>query len=364
MPILLKIVFPIVLGALINYTPCSGGSPSRALNTQSATVSTFAGVAVGTSNTPPMFQGPTSVAVDGSGNVYVADTGNHVICMLTQDGVVTTLAGTAGQQGSVDGPGQSALFNGPNGIAVDALGNIFVADSGNSTIRKITSGGMVSTLAGTPGQLGSADGTGPAARFWWPFGVAVDGSGTVYVADTSNDSIRKITAGGVVSTLAITADMAGYANGPGTAAIFSRPNSLFSPHSIVIDSSGNLYVADSGNEIIRKITPNGLVSMVVGTGVRGCDDGPGSFATFYHPTSLALDGAGNLYVADPLNEVIRKITPADYVITIAGMPSQLGSTDGPVLAATFFHPSGVAVDGSGNIYVADTLNGTIRKITF
>ncbi|MGA2082747.1 MAG: NHL repeat-containing protein [Holophaga sp.] len=358
MRMLLKTVFPSVLWALICHAPCSSGSPSSALNLPSATVSTYAGIAVGTSNTPPMFQAPTSVAVDGSGNVYLADTGNHVIRKITQDGVVATLAGTPGQQGSADGPGQSALFNGPNGIAIDTLGNLYVADSGNSTIRKITPGGMVSTLAGTSGQLGSADGTGPDASFWWPFGVAVDGSGAVYVADTSNSSIRKITAGGVVSTFAGTADKAGSADGQGTAATFS------SPHSIVIDSSGNLFVADSGNNNIRRITPSGVVSTVAGTGVRGCDDGPGIVATFFNPAGLALDGAGNLYVADPLNEVIRKITPAAYVITIAGMPSQLGSTDGPVLAATFFHPSGVAVDGSGNIYVADTLNGTIRKITF
>lgn len=347
-----KAYSPLVLGAVALFMAGSG-TPADAAP---PVVSTFAGVPAGANDAPSSFQRPTSLAVDGAGNVYLADTGNQVIWKVTPAGVASALAGTPGQQGSADGPGSSALFNGPNGLAVDALGNLYVADSGNSTIRKITPAGVVSTLAGTAGQLGCADGAGPAASFWWPFGVAVDGSGTVYVSDTSNACIRKITPGGVVSTLAGAANQPGCVDAVGSAARFDCP------HAIAVDGLGNLYVADSLNNLIRKITPAGAVSTVAGTTYRGDNDGVG--ASFFDPTGLALDGSGNLYVADPLNETIRTITPQGIVSTLAGQARNPGNADGPAATATFFHPSGVAVDGAGNVYVADTLNGTIRKIAF
>ena len=179
------------------------------------------------------------MAVDGSGNVYVADSGNYTIRKITPAGVVSTLAGLAGSSGSADGTGSAARFYYPTGVAVDGSGNVYVADTGNYTIRKITPAGVVSTLAGLAGSTGSADGTGSAARFYYPYGVAVDGSGNVYVADTGNYTIRKITPAGVVSTLAGTAGSSGSADGTGSAARFNYPTG------VAVDGSGNVYVADS-----------------------------------------------------------------------------------------------------------------------
>src|ERR1700759_3083932 len=172
------------------------------------------------------FYGPFGVAGDNSGNVYVADSGNHTIRKVTAGGVVTTLAGTAGISGSVDGTGAAARFNGPSSVAGDSTGNIYIADSGNSTIRKATADGGVTTLAGTAGISGSVDDTGAAARFAFPSGVAADGAGNVYVADSGNSTIRKVTAGGVVTTLAGTAGISGSVDGTGAAARFESPSAV------------------------------------------------------------------------------------------------------------------------------------------
>jgi hypothetical protein len=189
------------------------------------------------------------VAVDVSGNIYVADTGNHAIRKITMPGrSLTTLAGTLGVPGSADGTGSAARFFNPGGIVVDGSGNAYVADTGNHTIRKITSAGVVTTLAGTAGSPGSADGTGSAARFYIPHDVAVDDSGNVYVADEGNDTIRMITPAGKVTTMAGMAGNPGHANGQGSVARFNQP------FGVAVDSSGNIYVADSGNDTIRSIT--------------------------------------------------------------------------------------------------------------
>ena len=186
-------------------------------------------------------------------------TRNDTIRKITPAGVVTTFAGTAGQSGSADGTGAAARFTNPEGTAVDGAGNVYVADTFNDTIRKITPAGVVTTLAGTAGQGGSADGTGAAARFAFPTGVAVDGAGNVYVADTDNDTIRKITPAGVVTTLAGTAGQSGSADGTGAAARFN------SPFGLAVDGAGNIYVADEDNDAIREITPAGVVSTLAGT---------------------------------------------------------------------------------------------------
>ena len=222
------------------------------------------------------FYFPNGVAVDSAGNVYVADTNNYTIRKITPSGVVSTLAGLAGSPGSADGTGSAARFNDPYGVAVDSAGNVYVADTGNNTIRKITPSGVVSTLAGLAGSIGSADGTGSAARFFQPYGVAVDSAGNVYVADTNNNTIRKITPSGVVSTLAGLAGSFGSADGTGSAARF------YYPEGVAVDSAGNVYVADTGNDTIRKITPSGVVSTLAGlAGSIGSADGTGSAARFY-----------------------------------------------------------------------------------
>ena len=334
---------------------------------QTVTVTTLVGSAgaVGSADgtgSAARFDMPNSVAVDGSGNVYVADCDNHTIRKITPDGLVTTLAGTPGSQGNADGTGGAAQFSFPRGIAVDGNGNVYVADTGNGTIRKITPAGVVTTLAGSAAaEPGSADGTGSAARFNWPCDVTVDASGNVYVADTGNRTIRKITPDGMVATLAGSAGMgnAGSDDGTGSAARFNYPNG------VAVDANGNVYVADTDNSTIRKITPAGVVTTLAGSaGATGSDDGTGSAARFNYPYSVAVDASGNVYVADTDNSTIRKITPAGVVTTLAGSAGATGSDDGTGSAARFNWPDGVAVDASGNVHVADTDNQTIRKITF
>ena len=320
------------------------------------TLAGAAGVAGSTDGTgaAARFDHPYGVAVDGNGNVYVADTMNHTIRKVTPAGVVSTFAGTAAVAGTTDGTGAAARFYGPQGVAVDGNGNVYVADTGNDTIRKVTPAAVVSTLAGSPRVPGSADGTGGAARFNFPASVAADGSGNVYVADTNNQTIRKVTPAAVVSTLAGTAGVLGDYDGTGAAASFTFPLG------VAVDGAGNVYVADSGNNTIRKVTPAGVVTTLAGRApIEGWRDGTGDGARFDSPLGVAADGSGNVYVADGMNHAIRKVTPAGVVSTLAG--SAPGSADGTGYAAQFNRPAGVAVDGSGNVYVADTLNNTIRK---
>ena len=299
------------------------------------------------------FYSPFGVAVDGSGNVYVADKWNNKIRKVSPSGVVSTLAGS-GSIGSSDGTGSAASFNQPTGVAVDGSGNVYVADIGNKLIRKVSPSGVVSTLAGS-GSYGSADGTGSAASFYDPTGVAIDGSGNVYVADQYNNNIRKVSPSGVVSTLAGSGSW-GSSDGTGSAASFT------SPTGVAVDGSGNVYVADAGNNKIRKVSPSGVVSSLAGSGSQGSSDGTGSAASFYHPSGVAVDGSGNVYVADADNNKIRKVSPSGVVSTLAGSGSS-GSTDGTGSSASFNGPCGVAVDGSGNVYVADHYNHKIRKVS-
>jgi DNA-binding beta-propeller fold protein YncE len=333
---------PYSFATLAGMTPDSGG---------------FGGDGTGSA---ARFYYPSGVAVDSAGNVYVADTSNHTIRKITPSRVVSTLAGLAGSLGSANGAGCAARFYNPSGVAVDSAGNVYVADEGNSTIRKITPSG-VSTFAGLAGTPGSADGTGSAARFNHPRDVAVDnGTGNVYVADSFNNTIRKITPSGVVTTFAGSASSPpGSANGTGSDARFHFPRG------VAVDSAGNVYVADTTNDTIRKITPSQVVTTFAGSaGMPGSDDGTGSAARFYHPREVAVDNStGNVYVGDSDNHTIRKITPSHVVTTFAGSPGMPGSHDGTGSAARFYFPLGVAVDNAGNVYVADRYNYTIRKIT-
>ena len=266
---------------------------------------------------------------------------------------VSTFAGS-GTDSETDGTGTAASFNNPRGLAVDVSGNVYVADYGNHKIRKITPSGVVSTFVGSVTQ-GSTDGIGTAASFNYPRGLAVDASGNVYVADTNNHKIRKITPSGVVSTF-VGSVTQGSTDGIGTAASFRYPNE------VAVDVSGNVYVADRNNHKIRKITSAGVVSTLAGYGTQGATDGTGTAASFNYPSGVTVDASGNVHVADTNNHKIRKITPAGVVSTLAGS-GDAGATDGTGTAASFFNPYGVTVDASGNVYVADKNNNKIRKIT-
>src|SRR5438034_200826 len=229
----------------------------------------------------------------------------------------TTLAGNAGY-GSADGTGNAARFFHPSSVAVDRSGNVYVADSSNHTIRKATPAGVVTTLAGLAGYGGSADGTGSTARFFSPYGVAVDSGDNVYVADTANHTIRKVTPAGEVMTLAGLAGSPGGADGTGSAARFTVP------YGVAVDGADNVYVGDTANATIRKVTPAGVVTTLAGlAGSFGSVDATGSAARFGFPSGVAADSAGNVYVADKSNHTIRKMTPAGAVTTLAGLAGSL-----------------------------------------
>lgn len=336
--------------------------------------STLAGFSsIGSSDGPgnvARFYAPRGVAVDANGNIYVGDAVNQTVRKITPNGMVSTLAGTAGvfsagvflnhpmTPADIDGAGPDAKFANPEGVAVDSTGTVYVTDKMVSVIRKITPAGVTTTWAGTPQAGGSVDGTGSTARFFIPGGLAIDTAGNIYVAEWVTHLIRKITPGGVVTTLAGLANASGSADGTGSEARF------FQPRYVTVDTAGNVYVGDTVNCTVRKITPAGVVTTLAGSPTqRGSVDGVGSAARFSSPSGVAVDQSGNVYVSDEGNCTLRKITPAGVVTTIAGSAGVAGSTDGTGNAARFRGLSGLAIDGAGNIYGADEGDNTIRKIT-
>ena len=313
---------------------------------------TFAG-----SNIPGFVDGPVSsarfsmpsgIAVDASGNVYVADWFNHRIRIIS-GGEVRSFAGSGGR-GFSDGPASSARFNSPRGVAVDSSGNVYVADTGNHLIRIIRPGGEVETLAGS--VQGFSDGPAAQAMFDKPYGLAADRSGNLYVADMGNDRIRMIS-GGEVSTFA-GSGVQGFSDGPASSARFKSPIDL------ALDSSGNLYAADMGNHRIRMIS-GGEVSTFAGSGSRGFLNGQAAAARFNDPYGLIADPSGNIYVVERDSHRIRVIS-SGLVNTFAGSGSS-GLRNGPVARARFNDPYSLAVGPSGNIYVADCNNHRIRILS-
>lgn len=301
------------------------------------------------------FSNPTGTAVDAAGNVFVADTASHCIRKISPAGLVTTLAGSPGVAGSADGTGAAARFSGPTALALDLTGGLFVADTNNHTIRHITPAGESSTFAGTAGSYGWQDGQGAAAQFWYPRGVAFDpAAGAVYV--TSAGTVRKVTLSGQSSTLAGLNSESGYVDANGTNARFTIP------YGITVGAGGNVYVSEApdGPAIarIRKITPTGDVTTLAGA-EHGYADGSGIASRFHNPYSLAADTTGALFVADGYNQAVRKITPQGAVTTVAGLADAPGSTDGLGRDARFFFPQGIAVDTNGALYVSS--GTTVRK---
>jgi sugar lactone lactonase YvrE len=391
-------------------------------------VTTIAGAAnihdhVDGTGTAARFTNSKGMTIDADGNLYVVD-GDHTIRKVTPGGVVTTLAGQAGTTGANNGTGSAATFNFPEGIVAKANGDLLVGDSNNAAIRKVTPAGVVSTYAGSPGSWGAADGIGAAAQFRGPYGIAANATGLMYVADTYNHGLRVVTASGTVSTYsgALGEDESGFADGPLAQARFSYPymlkldgsntlwlldqggsalrrispqgvvSTLVSPQSdsfsgacgLTLDNDGNAYVGSSESNTVLKVTPAGVVSTLAGSSGGGASlessapvraasvrpasatrsdfaDGTGSEAAFNEPCGLAADASGNVYVADSGNQAIRKVTPAGVVTTIAGNPGTQGHADGTGSAATFQSPASMAISRSGILYVAD--GSTIRKVT-
>lgn len=335
----------------------SGSLQNTPVTTITPSVTTWAGsgsaAAIDGTKLQASFNFPTGIALDVSGFLFIADKQNNIVRIISPQGVVNTIAGiaVAGFSNAKD----SVKFNGPAGVAVDASGNVYVADQINSLIRVINTQGVVTTFAGNPGSAGLLNGPGAAALFNGPTGVATDIAGNVYVADNGNNVIRKITTKGIVTTLAGSGTR-GSSDGNGAAASFNQPQTL------TLDAGGNIYVADRGNNLIRKITPDGAVTTIAGSGTAGSANGVGTAASFNSPAGIAIDASGNLYVGDSNNNVIRKITPNGTVSTLAGT-GVAGAANGGLTAATFNNPQGVVVDAYGRVFVADTGNSLIRMIT-
>jgi sugar lactone lactonase YvrE len=310
-------------------------------------VSTFAGTGTGGSDNgignAASFFIPVGLKVDNSGNVYVADRGNGLIRMISASGMVSTFAGN-GSFGSTDGPLLSSAFYGPTAIFIANNGDIYVTDQFSGAIRKISSGN-VTTIAG----LGIH-----GASFSNPTGICMDSAGNLYIGDSFAMKIREISPAGTVMTVAGSGSQT-WLDGPAATAAFDDPQG------VVVDPSGNLFVADYANNMIRKINTSGTVNTFAGY-YQGYKDGIGNGAYFNLPADIALDGGGNIYVADGGNNVIRRIKPDGTVTTIAGNPLQKGDAEGDGTAAGLNNPSGIAIDANGTIYISDMGNNKIRKI--
>jgi hypothetical protein len=312
---------------------------------------------------------PTAVAVDGAGNLYIADMQNarvRKVAVPTPTAQITTLAGngTAGYAGD-GGAAPAAMLNSPHGVAIDAAGNLYIVEFWNHRVRKVAAAtGLITTVAGSSsGSLGDG-GPATAARLSNPYGVAVDNAGNLYIADSFNYRIRKVTAAtGVISTIAGNGTSgSGGDGGVATAAQLNRPGA------VAVDAAGNIYIADTGNHRIRKVTvATGVITTIAGTGTGGYlgDGTPATNAQLWSPYGVAVDGSGNVFIADSNNNRVRKVTSSNGVITtIAGNDSAgVFGEAGPATSASLNLPIGVAVDGAGNVYIGDLENDRIRKIT-
>ncbi|EHQ27931.1 NHL repeat-containing protein [Mucilaginibacter paludis] len=316
-----------------------------------ATVSTFAGNAngggfVNGTGVNAQFHNPQGICTDAQGNMYVADSYNNVIRKITAAGVTTTYAGT-GTLGYLDGPAATAQFYAPKGVAADAQGNIYVADMGNNMIRKISAAGVVTTLAGK-GSAGYADGTGADAVFKSPAGLAVDASGNIYVADQGTNTIRKVTSAGVVTTLAGAAASGQVDATTNTDARFS------SPSGVTVDASGNVYVADLANHAIRKVTSAGVTTTIIGNPILS--------KVVPSPSGIYVDASGNLFITDASGQVMEINVTTNIIYSLAGVAGTSGFANGTNINALFNGPQALTLDSQGNIYVVDYYNNMIRKI--
>jgi len=300
------------------------------------------------------FEYPTGVAAAADGAVYVADPGAGVIRRIAANGQVSTVAGTPGQSGSADGTGSAARFNGPWSLAVGPDGTVAIADTFGHTIRRMTPAGVVTTLAGLAGQTGGADGTGSAARFNQPFGIAVDAAGVTWVADTGNHTIRRISPAGEVTTVAGLPGAQGLIDGTGNVARFRDP------FGIGVAADGALYISDRYNHAIRRMSPGGAVTTVAGNGSFGITDGVGAAARFASPVGMVVRPSGQMFVSEEGSHRIRLVTLAGGVTAVAGEAFNSGFANGTGTAARFSMPQGLAVSPVFGLVIADYLNAVVR----
>lgn len=301
------------------------------------------------------FYYPSGITSDTNGNLYVADEQNHTVRKVLPNGTVTTLAGKAGSAGAVNGMGALARFNRPSGVALDSSGNVYVCERSNQCIRKISPAGQVTAFAGSLGIAGSADGSASQARFRNPRGIVVDANDNIFVADSDNHTIRKITFDGTVSTLAGLSQTSGSSDGLGGLARFNLPTSL------CVSSGGDLFVTDTSNHTIRKVTQGGEVTTFVGlAGQSGNVNGSPSVAKFSRPSGVCITASGNILVSDTFNHSIRRITSSGNVTTLSGATASW--TDGSIASASFSGPIGITTTSNGEIFIADSNNFTIRKV--
>ncbi len=349
---------PLVLATLGVFALLTTFAPSIARKSQAQVgfyVSTFAGIPqAGYSDgrgPSARFNAPLGICIDANDNLIVADFRNARIRKIAPDGTVTTIAGSG--PGYANNYGTVAKFNGPAGVAIDRRGNIIVADYANNCIRMIDQNGFVSTIAGSR-QYGSQNGVGLGAKFAQPTGVVVDENDNIYVLDSGTNLVRKIDPTRYVTTLA--GNYNGYADGQGNAASFSFSGAA---PQVCLDGQGNLVIADFFNSRIRKVTPDGNVTTIAG---GGSGDGPALEAGFFFATGITRDRDGNFIIADWHNAIVRKLdVQRNYVSTIAGSGVE-GHADGPALQASFIRPGGVAVNSRGEIFISDYADQCIRKL--
>jgi len=353
----MKSAFPPALGIAIALV--SLATPSFA----AATVQSLAGFpdAKGFADgatTAARFSDPAGLAVDSFGNVFIADSANHLIRKLSAKGVVSTVAGKPGAAGFNDGASSDAHFDTPSALAVAKDGTLFISDTGNHTIRRRTIDGQITTLAGFAGSFGPTNGLGSIARFNGPLGITFAPNGDLVVADSGNHAIRRITQAGKVTTLSGTPEQWGAIDGKGDQVRFNGPVA------VAFNRSGNLYVSDSFNHAIRQITPDGTVTTFAGKlGEDGFVDGPRDAARLGAPAEMAFDSDGNLFVADAFYNTVHKISPDSTVSTVAGLAGQYGTDNGVGAVARFLNPYGLVLLPDASIVLSDTYNQTIRQLT-
>ena len=338
-------------------------------------ISTYAGTGVGGFSgdggqaTAAELYNPTEVAVDAAGNVYVADQGNNSIRKVSTAGIISTFAGNGTMlsyscttcYGGDGGQATAAELWEPAGVVVDAVGNVYIADYGNSRIRTVNTAGIISTFAGNGTNAYSGDGgQASSAELYGPNGVAFDAAGNVYIADTDNNRIREVTTAGIISTIAGNGTT-GYSGDGGQATAAE----LNLPYGIAVDAASNVYIAVERNNRIRTVSTAGIISTVAGNGTLGYsgDGGQATAAEFNYPYGVAIDAAGNLYIDDESNERIRTVSTAGIINTVAGNGAVGYTGDGgQATVASFNNPKGVAFDAASNVYIADYGNNCIRKV--